>query len=89
MKTLHLHVNFEYFDQIKDGTKKEEYRESDKWKAKLDANNYTNIRIYRGYQKASPETVIDLPYKGYIEKTITHKHFEDKETKVCAIDVSH
>lgn len=85
---LHLHLKFEYFDAIADGIKTKEYRNAEKWKHKLDAKNYTGIRLYRGFQKASKDTVINLPYKGYELKTITHPHFDNVPTVVCAIDVS-
>lgn len=87
MKILHLHLCYEYFDSIKRGDKDEEYRLSSKWKKKLDGREFTHIRLYRAYQKVSNETVIDLPYKGYKEKLITHKHFDNKEVAVCAIPV--
>lgn len=87
-KTLHLHLNYAYFDAIKAGVKKEEYRDAKIWEEKLCNNNYTKIRLYRGYQKVGPDTVLDLPYHGFIFKTIKHPHFGDRHTAVCAIDVT-
>jgi len=87
-KTLHLHLKYEYFDEIKSGAKKEEYREAERWEEKLCRNNYTKIRLYRGYSPVSPATILDLPYKGFIFKKITHPHFGPDEIAVCAIDVS-
>ena len=86
-KILHLHLTFQYFDEIKAGKKSEEFRNAEYWRPRLDAGNYTHIRLWRAYQKKSPETVIDLPYKGYELKTITHPHFDNVQTLVCAIDV--
>ena len=87
MKVLHLHLKFEYFDAIKNGQKHFEYRLASKWQKKLDANNYTHVRLYRGYQKASSATVIDRIYSGYRHITKTHKHFGKDPVEVCAIDV--
>jgi hypothetical protein len=89
VRTLHLHLKYEYFDAIKSGEKAEEFRDINLWKKRLDKHEYKFIRLYRGYQKVSPETVIDLPYKGYKHKTITHPHFQNRQTVVCAIDVAH
>ena len=86
---LHLHLKFEYFDAIASGKKKEEYRDAEKWLEKLLYREYDGIRLYRGYEKVSESTVIDLPYKGYELKTITHPHFGNVPTVVCAIDVAH
>jgi hypothetical protein len=87
--TLHLHLKFIYFDEIKAKRKKREYRLSEKWKHKLDTKGYTHIRLYRGVEKVSAGTIIDLPYKGYTEEKITHPHFNNTEASVCAIDVAH
>ena len=75
------------FDEIKAGTKPEEFRDPEIWQHKLDTKNYTDIRLYRGFEKVGPGTIIDLPYKGYKLKTITHPHFDNVPTLVCAIDV--
>ena len=88
-KTLHLHVTFEYFDAIKNKIKPDEFRDPDKWKHKLDNDGYTAIRIHRAYQKVSPDTEIDLPYKGYQLVTIAHPHFGNEPKELCAIDVRH
>lgn len=88
-KTLHLHLKFKYFDAIASGEKVLEYRDAEKWKHKLDRNAYTDIRLYRGYEKVSDSTVIDMPYKGYILVTIEHEHFDNEKKLVCAINVKH
>ena len=86
MNALHLHVNFEYFDAIKRGEKKQEYRLASKWKRKLDAGLYSEIRIYRGYQKAvEGDTLLIFPWRGFSIETITHKHFNNEPVEVCAI----
>ncbi|MBT4329519.1 MAG: ASCH domain-containing protein [Gammaproteobacteria bacterium] len=87
-KILHLHLTFRYFDEIRAGTKREEFRLAEKWQESLDKNSYTGIRLYRAFQKVSPSTVIDLPYRGYTLREIVHPHFNNQPALVCAIDVS-
>jgi hypothetical protein len=84
-KKLHLHLNFEYFDAINRGEKRLEFRLAEKWKIKLDKGQYVYIRLCRGYQKTSANTVIELPYLGYELQEITHKHFGPNPVEVCAI----
>lgn len=87
-KTLHLHLKYRYFDAIKRGEKQFEYRLASKWQDRLGSARYTHIRLYRGYQKASPETVIDAPYVGYILEVIKHEHFGPDPVWVCAIPIT-
>jgi len=85
---LHLHLTFKYFDEIKAGTKPEEYRRADKWLHKLEGKEFDGIRLYRGYEKAGPDTLMDKPWRGFTLKTITHPHFDNVPTLVCAIPVA-
>lgn len=84
---LHLHLKYEYFDDIAQGRKPKEYRDAEKWKKKLDTKNYVGIRLYRGFQKVTPDTIMDRPYRGYELETIVHPHFGNVAKLVCAIDV--
>lgn len=86
MKILHLHLKFEYFDAIRSGEKTEEYREAEKWLPKM--AQFDQVKLYRGYQKASSETVMNFEWRGFRLKTIVHPHFDNVPTQVCAIDVS-
>jgi hypothetical protein len=38
-KILHLHLTFRYFDEIRAGTKREEFRLAEKWQESLDKNS--------------------------------------------------
>jgi hypothetical protein len=88
MKTLHLHLKWQYFDAIQRGEKKQELRLASKWKKKLDETPYTKIKLYRGFQKAiDGKTVFSCPYVGYELQTITHHHFGTQPVEVCAIFV--
>lgn len=88
---LILPLKREDFEQIKAGTKTEEYRlVNDYWRARLYARNYTRIVLTLGYPKRTDtERRMALPYKGYEVKRITHPHFGPDPVHVFALDVSH
>ena len=81
----------EYFEQIKAGTKTEEYRlVNDYWRARLYIKKYDRIVLTLGYPKRDDTgRRIVLPYKGYVTKQITHPHFGPAPVFVFAIDVTH
>jgi len=85
---LHLHLKFKYFDAIKAGTKPYEYRLAEKWLHRLEGKEFSGIRLYRGFEKSAPDTVMDKPWRGYTLETITHPHFDNVPTLVCAIRVA-
>ena len=86
MTTLYLNLKKEYFDQIKSGVKKEEYREiKPYWEKRLD-KQYDTIMITLGYPEQRNETnSIAFPWRGYEIKTITHPLFGNNPTEVYAI----
>lgn len=88
MKTLTLHVKREYFEQMRDGTKTEEFRLCTLyWKKRLE-QYYDNIVICCGYPRNDDlEKRITRPWRGSIIKTITHKHFGNEPVAVYAINV--
>ena len=90
MSTLTLALNGEYFDAIRDGTKREEYRlVNDYWKKRLVGRRYTEIVLTRGYPRADDDSRrLRLPWLGYRILTITHKHFGNQPVEVFAIDVT-
>ncbi|EBU8357357.1 ASCH domain-containing protein [Salmonella enterica subsp. enterica serovar Typhimurium] len=90
MANLQLAVNGEYFDQMKSGEKKFEYRLlNDYWRKRLVNRDYDRLIITRGYpRKDDTDRRIDVPYLGYLEQVITHKHFGDDPVKVFAIKVN-
>ena len=87
-ETLHLHLRFEYFDDVAAGRKPQEYRDAAKWKKKLDSKKYEWIRLYRGFEKVANDTILDIPYRGYELETIVHPHFGNIPKLVCAIHVT-
>lgn len=89
MSTLHLPLKGEYFDQIKAGTKPEEFRlANDYWRKRLVGRTYDCIELTRGYPKRDDtERRLVLPYRGYRQTTITHPHFGSEPVEVFAINV--
>lgn len=87
---LHLHLRFEYFDQIKAGTKTEEFRACTPFNDRLMARRpFAEIRLYRGYPKTGDmENTLVRPWKGFQIRTITHPHFNNQPTRVYAITVN-
>lgn len=88
---LVLPLKGEYFDQIKAGTKTEEYRlVNDYWRARLYLKKFDRIVLMRGYPKRDDvERRMVLPWKGYRVTEITHPHFGPEPVNVFAIDVGH
>lgn len=96
---LHLSLKAEYFEAIKAGTKTEEYREAteywtnrlcDSWfGASLIHKEFDGIVLTLGYPKSGdPERTLELPWRGFVRKTITHPHFGPDPVEVFAIDVA-
>ena len=88
MKTLTLHVKREYFEQMQNGTKIEEFRLCTMyWKKRLE-QHYENIVICCGYPKRDDVLKrIERKWRGSVIKTITHKHFGDDPVAVYVIDL--
>lgn len=89
MRTLTIPLKGEYFDQIKAGTKPEEYRlVTDYWRKRLEGQHFDKIVLTRGYPAADDSARrLEKPWRGYIERTITHPHFGPEPVRVFAIRV--
>lgn len=89
MPNLHLSVEAEYFHDIKSGKKIFEYRlKKEYWMRRLVGRSYDGIVITLGYpKKGDTEKTLYFPWRGYIEKTITHKKFGADPVEVFAIDL--
>lgn len=82
---LHLHVKTEYFDAVKRGEKKFEYRlGNDYWTKRLEMRDYEGIVYYNAY-KPGTDNRIEIPWRGVEPQTITHKHFGPDPVFVYAI----
>ena len=89
MSTLVLPLKAEYFHQIKDGTKLEEYRLcTPYWRKRLEGRTFDRIVLTLGYPAASDTARRFVrPWRGYRETTITHPHFGPDPVQVFAINV--
>ncbi len=87
---LRLPVKREYFDQIKSGQKLEEYRAiTPYWKKRIEGKTFDRVIITLGYPKSDDlDRMLFRAWRGYVTKTIIHKHFDFKPTKVYAIRVN-
>ena len=87
MKSLILNLKKEYFQEIKSGAKKEEYRLcTPYWQKRLENKNYDKVIIKLGYPKhLEVEKILEFKYLGYEIKTIKHKHFGNDPVKVYSI----
>lgn len=90
--TLTLPLKGEYFDQIRDGSKTEEYRlATDYWRKRLLSRNYDYVVLTRGYPKGGGiegVTRLTREWRSFTARTLTHPHFGDEPVDVYAIDVS-
>lgn len=91
MRTLTIALKAQYFDEIKAGTKPEEYRlVTAYWRKRLEGREYDRIVLTRGYpRKDDHSRRLTLPWQGYTLKTITHPHFGPVPVEVYAILVRH
>ena len=87
MKVLVLNLKKEYFQEIKLGIKKEEYRLcTPYWSKRLIGKEFDKIAIKLGYpSKESFDKVIYFDWNGYEVKKLKHKHFGEEEVEVFAI----
>lgn len=87
MKTLTLPVKREYFEQIKNGTKPEEFRLcTPYWQIRLEGKHYDQVVITLGYPAKGEESKrLTFPYRGYTRRTILHKEFGPNPCEVYAI----
>lgn len=90
MKALYLPVKGIYFDQIKAGTKTEEYRLCTPfWRKRLEGKVFSHIVLTKGYPAAGDaERRLERPWRGYTVKTICHDFFGPEPVEVFAIKVT-
>jgi len=83
---LHLRLKSCYFNDIRAGVKPFEYRlMTDYWSKRIVDREYDRVIFHDAYKKASPETMIIQPYRGYEIQTITHDHFGPDPVTVFAV----
>lgn len=76
IRYLHLHVKKEYWLQVKNGEKTEEFREiTDNWDKQL-KKEYDVIRYYLGYPKGQDSSkILEFDWTKPYKKKITHELF--------------
>lgn len=86
---LHLNLKREYFEAIKNGKKRFEFRiYNDFWKKRLIDKPFDRILIKAGYPKSTDTSkIIIRKWQGYEVMTINHPFFGPKPVKVFAIRV--
>lgn len=84
METLFIVIKQTYFDQIKAGTKTEEYRMVTKyWKKRIEGRRYTHIIFQAGYRKDADK--MQVVYNGYTSRFLKHEFFGNNEVYVYAL----
>jgi hypothetical protein len=86
--TLMLNLKREYFEQIKAGIKKREYREYTYWAPRiLPRVPYLKfVRICMGYPRLDEtEKILLFPWNGYEIEEISHPVYENHTVKVISI----
>lgn len=88
-KNITFNLKKEYFDQIKSGEKKFEYRLiTDYWRKRLENKDYNLLIFKLGYPSNVEKTkIIIMKYNGYEIQKIKHKHFGENEVEVFAIKI--
>lgn len=91
-RTLVLPLKAQYFNEIKAGTKTEEFRLcTPYWQNRLKSpfGYFDQIVLTLGYPKRGDESRRLLrPWQGFTVKTITHPHFGPHPVEVYAIKVN-
>lgn len=86
---LHLHLKREFFEDIKAGTKPDEFRLASKWENRIAGKPWEVIHLYLGYPKRGDESrTLRRKWNGFKKVTRTHPHFGTDPVEVLAIDVS-
>lgn len=86
---LVLPLKREYFEQIKRGEKPEDFRLcTPYWAKRLEGREYGRVVLPLGYPaKDDQDRRLPRPWRGFIKRRITHKHFWGAPVDVYAIDV--
>lgn len=89
MADLILPLKREYFEQIRDGIKAEEYRLcSPYWVRRLEGRHYSSVILTLGYPRRDDTSRrIVRPWRIPTIKTIVHPHFGLEPVEVYAIEV--
>jgi hypothetical protein len=89
MTTLTLPLKAIYYEQIKAGTKTQEFRlRTPYWRKRLEGREYDFVVVTLGYPACDDtERRLTFPWRGYEVKTINHEHFGPEPVEVFAINL--
>lgn len=89
-RVLNLHVEGQFFDEIKAGEKQLEYRRDDAyWQNRLVGKTFDCVCIAWGYPaKDDLERRLYFKWKGYGRIRIVHPFFDNIPTNVFSIDLT-
>jgi len=89
MRVLTLPLKSVYFDQIKAGTKTQEFRLCTPfWHKRLEGKSFDFVTITKGYPaRDDADRRLMFPWAGYETKTIQHEHFGPVAVEVFAINL--
>lgn len=87
---LVLNLKTEYFNDIRNGVKKFEYRLAKKyWEKRLVNRNYNLIEIRLGYPKSDEKhKILKFKWNGFDRIMLKHKEFGEDPVEVFAIKLS-
>lgn len=90
VRALVLPVRKKWFDQIRAGTKTEEYRlVNDYWQKRLGGGDFSEIVVTHGYpRKGDAERRITFPWRGFTRKTVTSEEWGNEPVEVFAIKLA-
>jgi hypothetical protein len=90
LRTLTLALKAEYFHEIRDGEKGDEYRLiTPYWTKRLEGREYDQIVLTLGYPKVDDAARrLVMKWRGVTRQTITHPHFGPNPVEVYAIRVA-
>lgn len=88
-KILHLNVDSQYWFEVQNGLKIEEYRVvNDFWKKRLEDKTFNSIHYKLGYPKSDDfSKIMVFEFDGFVKKTITHEKFGNIPVEVYAISL--
>jgi hypothetical protein len=87
---LFLPMRREYFEQVKAGTKKDEYRlVNNYWRNRIEGKTFDRVILTLGYPRSDDnDRRFVLPYRGYVIMQITHPYFGTEPVNVFAFNVT-
>ena len=89
MRDLILPVKTEYFEQMRDGLKLEEYRLATPfWTKRLLGRAFSSVIITKGYPRRDDTSRrLRFPWRGCVCKVINHPHFGPDDVSVYAVKI--